>query len=94
MIRLIRQTIAVVGLLLFTGPISGCGVIGGIVANSIVHNQESAQDRSICKEICSERTGDAYSVCYNDCVSLQEKKRKDQIREREQEESFRNLRPR
>jgi len=91
MFRLGKQIFAIVGLLLLTMAIIGCGSIARSVARSVLHGQESAQDRSLCEKSCSDRTGDAYSLCYTECLSLQERKRQDKTREMEHEDALRSL---
>jgi hypothetical protein len=86
-----HRKVTAVGLLLLVAATSGCGSIAGSVAREILYGNEHSEDRSFCEKSCSERTGDAYSVCYTECMSLQRRKRREEKSEREQAETLRNL---
>ena len=86
-----HRKVSAVGLVLFSVVISGCSLTPGSMVREILYGNEHSEDRSFCEKSCSGRKGDAYSVCYTECMSLQSRKRREEESEREQAGILRNL---
>jgi hypothetical protein len=72
---------AAICLLLLALTLSGCGTIGGIIAESILSSHERAEDDSFCTKRCADLKGDDHTRCHRLCIS-EERDRRSEIKDR------------